>query len=62
MAGTAQTRTAVQTKPGSRGEEAEDAMSVVRVRRVALHVLVFVAVIVAMSTVGIWLDLGPVVE
>ena len=37
-------------------------MSVVRVQRIALHVLMFVAVIVAVSAVGIWLDLGPVAE
>ena len=32
-----------------------------RVRRVALHMLIFVAVIVAISALGIWLDLGAVV-
>lgn len=37
-------------------------MSVVRLRRVALRVVIFVAVIVAISAVGIWLDLGAVVE
>ena len=37
-------------------------MSVVRLRRVALHVVIFVAAIVAISAVGIWLDLGAVVE
>ena len=37
-------------------------MSAVRLRRVAVHVLIFVAVIVAMSAVGIWFELGTVVE
>ena len=37
-------------------------MSLVRLRRVAQHVLVFVAAIVVISAAGIWFDLGPVVE
>ena len=37
-------------------------MSVGRVRRVALQVLVFVVVVAAISAFGIWLDLGAVVE
>jgi len=40
-------------------QEAEDATNV---RRIALQVLIFVAAIVTISAVGIWLDLGAVVE
>ena len=31
-------------------------------RRIALQVLIFVAVMVTIGAVGIWLDLGAVVE
>jgi len=30
------------------------------VRRLVLHVLIFVAIIIVMTAVVIWLDLGPV--
>jgi hypothetical protein len=33
-----------------------------KVRRIALQVLIFVAVMVTISAAGIWLDLGAVVE
>jgi len=29
------------------------------VRRLAIHVLIFVAIIIVMTAVAIWLDLGP---
>jgi hypothetical protein len=37
-------------------------MSAGRLWRTVRHMLIFVAVIAAMSAVGIWLDLGAVVE
>ena len=30
------------------------------VRRFAIHVLIFVAILIVMTVVAIWLDLGPV--
>ena len=51
-----------QPKPVSNRKKLGDIMSAVRVRRVALYLLIFVAVIVAVSAVGIWFELGAVVE
>ena len=48
-----------RVRAGDEAIQAGDAMSV---RGIALQVLIFVAVIVAISAVGIWLDLGAVVE
>ncbi len=37
-------------------------MSAELLRKTVLHLLIFVIVIVTISAVGIWLDLGAVVE